>query len=151
MRNKNLSGRGQPIAQHGENASRNCDIVRAAIAVETTPPAVPAGSAVPDPMPQPITEKRKRFKLLWPTIVVGALAGAAVALSRGCWHGKKGWPITAEGYSYQVCLTCGAMRLFDERTFRGYGPFRYDLNTLIAWEKSKSERLRLVTSLKRTA
>ncbi len=28
------------------------------------------------------------------------------------------------------------MRLFDEKTFRAYGPFRNDLNELIAWEKS---------------
>jgi hypothetical protein len=103
-------------------------------------------------MPHPISERRKRFKQWWwPTIVVGALAGATVALSRGCWHGKKGWPIRAEGYSYQVCLTCGAMQLFDEKAFRGYGPFRYDLNELIEWEKSNRERLHLVASRKRTA
>jgi hypothetical protein len=74
MRNKNLSGRGQLVTQKGESATRNDDNGRVAIAVEPSP-AVPAGNAVPDPMPQPITEKRKRFKLLWPTIVVGALAG----------------------------------------------------------------------------
>jgi len=37
-----------------------------------------------------------------------------------------------QGYSYQVCLNCGAMRLFDEKAFRAYGPVRYDLNALIA-------------------
>ena len=151
MSNKNLSGRGQPITQKGESATRNNDNGRVAIAIETILPKVPAGNAMPDAMPHPISERRKRFKQWWPTIVVGALAGAAVALSRGCWHGKKGWPIRAEGYSYQVCLTCGAMRLFDEKTFRGYGPFRYDLNELIEWEKSNRERLHLVASRKRTA
>ena len=152
MSNKNLSGRGQPITQKGESATRNNDNGRVAIAVETILPKVPAGNAVPDPMPHPISERHKRFKQWWwPTIAVGALAGAAIALSRGCWHGKKGWPIRAEGYSYQVCLTCGAMRLFDEKTFRGYGPFRYDLNELIEWEKSNRERLRLVAIRKRTA
>jgi hypothetical protein len=150
MRNKNVSGRGQPITHHGESATRNDDSGSVAIAIETTPPKFSAGNATPDPMP-PTSEKRKRFKLLWPTIVVGALAGAAVALSRGCWHRKKSWPTKFEGFSYQVCLTCGAMRLFDEKTFRGYGPFRYNLNTLIALEKSKRERIRLVASQKRTA
>jgi hypothetical protein len=149
MSNKNSSGRGQPLTRRGESATRNDNNGRVAIA--KTPASVPAGNALPDPMPQPITEKRKRFKLLWPTIVVGALAGAAVALSRGCWHRKKGWPTTFEGFSYQVCLTCGAMRLFDEKIFRGYGPFRYNLNTLIALEESKREKIRLVASQKRTA
>jgi hypothetical protein len=30
-------------------------------------------------------------------------------------------------------LGCGAKRLFDEERFRAYGPYRYDLNELIAW------------------
>jgi hypothetical protein len=46
------------------------------------------------------------------------------------------WPIGVEGYSYQVCLSCGAKRLFDEKTFSAYGPFRYGLNELIARDKS---------------
>jgi hypothetical protein len=52
------------------------------------------------------------------------------------------WPIGVEGYSYQVCLSCGVKRLFDEKTFRAYGPFHYDLNELTArasvYAKSKS-------------
>jgi len=28
------------------------------------------------------------------------------------------------------------MRLFDEKSFSAFGPFRYDLDELIAWEKS---------------
>jgi hypothetical protein len=28
------------------------------------------------------------------------------------------------------------MRLFNEKAFTAYGPFRNDLNELIAWEKS---------------
>jgi hypothetical protein len=48
------------------------------------------------------------------------------------------WPLGIRGYSYQVCLNCGAMRLFDEKIFRAYGPVRYDLNALIAWEQSRS-------------
>ena len=40
------------------------------------------------------------------------------------------------GIFIQVCLSCGAKRLFDEKTFTAYGPFRYDLNELTAWEGS---------------
>jgi hypothetical protein len=120
-------------------------------AFETILATAPAGNPVPEQRLQPIPEKRSRFKRWWPRIAVGALAGAVVALSRGCWHRNKSWPTRVEGHSYQVCLTCGAMRLFDEKTFRSYGPFRYDLNTLIAWEKSKHERLHLIASRKRTA
>jgi hypothetical protein len=46
------------------------------------------------------------------------------------------WPIGGQGYSYQACLSCGAKRVFDEKTFTAYGPFRYDLNELTAWEAS---------------
>jgi hypothetical protein len=78
----------------------------------------------------------------WPAgVVASGLAGAAAVVAfRGCWHGKMGWPVGVQGYSYRVCLTCGAMRLFDEKTFTAYGPFRNDLNELIAWERTtKSE------------
>jgi len=47
------------------------------------------------------------------------------------------WPVRAEGQSYQVCLGCGVKRLFDEKNFRSYGPFHYDLNELIAWERAR--------------
>ncbi len=62
------------------------------------------------------------------------LAGAALLL-RGCWHRKMSWPVRMQGCAYQVCLGCGAKRLFDEKNFRSYGPFRYDLNELIAWQQ----------------
>ncbi len=47
------------------------------------------------------------------------------------------WPVSLQGYSYQVCLGCGAMRLFNEKKFGAYGPFGNDLEQLIAWEKSR--------------
>ena len=83
----------------------------------------------------------KKSNWWWPGVVATSLAGAAVVAFRGCWHKKMSWPVGAQGYSYQVCLSCGAKRLFDEKTFRAYGPFRYDLNEndineLIAREKS---------------
>ena len=68
------------------------------------------------------------------------LAGAGVFLLRGCWHTKMSWPIRAQQHSYQVCVTCGIKRLFDEKAFRGYGPYRYDLNRLIAWNQARQQR-----------
>jgi hypothetical protein len=46
------------------------------------------------------------------------------------------WPVRAQGHSYQVCTGCGIKRLFDEKAFRAYGPFSYDLNRLIAWDSA---------------
>jgi hypothetical protein len=73
---------------------------------------------------------------LWPVgVVATSLATAGLLLLRGCWHRRMSWPVRAQGYSYQVCLSCGVKRLFDEKGFCSYGPFRYDLNELIAWER----------------
>lgn len=71
-------------------------------------------------------------------LATGLAGAAAVVAFRGCWHGRMSWPIGAKGCSYQVCLRCGAMRLFNERTFSAYGPFRNDLNELLAWENHAS-------------
>jgi len=68
------------------------------------------------------------------------LAGAAVVLFRGCWHSKMSWPVRAQGYSYQVCLGCGIKRLFDEKAFCAYGPYIYDLNRLIAWDRAQQNK-----------
>jgi hypothetical protein len=46
------------------------------------------------------------------------------------------WPVRADGYAYQVCTGCGIKRLFDEKAFRAYGPYRYDINGLIAWDRA---------------
>ncbi len=89
-----------------------------------------------DRVEQQKPEKLKKSSWWWPGVVASSLAGAAVVAFRGCWHGKMGWPIGGQGYSYQVCLSCGAKRLFDEKTFSAYGPFRYDLDELTAWERS---------------
>ena len=91
------------------------------------------GDVMSDPIDQE-SEKLKKPSWWWPGVVATSLAGAAVAAFRGCWHSKMTWPIGVQGYSYQVCLNCGAMRLFDEKTFSAYGPFRYDLDELIAWQ-----------------
>ena len=49
------------------------------------------------------------------------------------------WPVRFQQHSYQVCLGCGIKRLFDEKNFRAYGPYSYDLNKLIAWEQGKAD------------
>lgn len=56
-----------------------------------------------------------------------------MALFRGCWHRQMSWPAR---YDYQyfcrVCTNCGIKRLVDPEFFRGYGPYSYDLQELIA-------------------
>ncbi|MGA2353229.1 MAG: hypothetical protein ABSG02_01960 [Terriglobales bacterium] len=82
----------------------------------------------------------KKSSWWWPGVVATTLAGAAAMAFRGCWHSRMSWPIGVRGYSYQVCLSCGAKRLFDEKTFRAYGPFRYDLNQLINWQHARDRQ-----------
>jgi hypothetical protein len=81
--------------------------------------------------------KPRKINWWWPAeAVASSLAGAVVVAFRGCFHSRLSWPVAVHGYSYRVCLSCGAKRLFDEETFTAYGPFRYDLNELVAAEKS---------------
>lgn len=78
------------------------------------------------------------------SIALAGLGTAATLLLRGCWHRNMSWPTRAEDehghYSYQVCMNCGVKRLFDERAFRGYGPYDYDLHELIARERLARRR-----------
>jgi len=81
-----------------------------------------------------IDEKPHKSRWFWPLgVAATSVAGALVVAFRGCWHRRMSWPVRAQGQSYQVCLACGVKRLFDEKRFCSYGPFRYDLNQLIAW------------------
>jgi hypothetical protein len=86
------------------------------------------------------SRKSRKAGWLWPVgVVATSLAGAGLLVLRGCWHRRMSWPVRAQGYSYQVCLSCGVKRLFDEKRFCSYGPFRYDLTELIAREKANRE------------
>ncbi|HST08991.1 MAG TPA: hypothetical protein VLL05_01335 [Terriglobales bacterium] len=47
------------------------------------------------------------------------------------------WPVRSQGCAYQVCTGCGIKRLFDEDAFRGFGPYSYDLQRLLAYEQAR--------------
>ena len=85
-------------------------------------------------------EKKSRWKVPLGLMATG-VAGAAVLVLRGCWHRKMSWPVRYQQHSYQVCLGCGIKRLFDERAFRSYGPYSYDLNRLVAWDKAQQDKI----------
>src|SRR5438874_7992140 len=73
-------------------------------------------------------------------LYVTGVQTCALPIFRGCWHRKMSWPVRYQEHSYQVCLGCGIKRLFDERSFRAYGPYSYDLNQLIAKEAAARHR-----------
>lgn len=86
-------------------------------------------------------KNKKKFAWKWPVgVIATGVAGAAVVLWRGCWHRKMSWPVSSRGCSYQVCTGCGIKRLFDEKEFRAYGPFDYDLDRLISWSAASKTR-----------
>ena len=85
-------------------------------------------------------EKKPRWKLPLGLMATG-VAGAAVLVLRGCWHRKMSWPVRYQEHSYQVCLGCGIKRLFDERSFRAYGPYSYDLNRLVSWDSDQKAKI----------
>lgn len=86
-------------------------------------------------------KENKKSTWTWPLgLLATGLAGLAVVLFRGCWHSKMSWPVRAQEHTYQVCLGCGIKRLFDEKEFRAYCPYSYDLNRLIAWERAEREK-----------
>jgi hypothetical protein len=92
------------------------------------------------PISQSVAEKKNKSRRLWPLgLLATGLAGTAVMLFRGCWHGKMSWPIRIQEHSYQVCLGCGIKRLFDEKGFRAYGPYSYDLNRLVSWDLAQRQ------------
>ena len=102
----------------------------------------PVVASDPVPLNDPNQPRNKRSRWLWPMgLLATSLAGAAVVL-RGCWHRRMSWPVRSQGYAYQVCLACGVKRLFDEDAFRGYGPYNYDLQRLIAQDQERRTKER---------
>lgn len=99
-----------------------------------------------------MAEAKKKRSWLWPLgLLATGAAGVGVMLFRGCWHSKMSWPVRAQDHSYQVCLGCGIRRLFDERAFRAFGPYSYDLNSLIDWDRKRRSKEREVAAEHRTA
>jgi hypothetical protein len=81
---------------------------------------------------------KKIPRWIWPLGIAAAGIGAAsTVLLRGCWHRNLSWPKAHGEYAYQVCNDCGIMRLFDENAFRPYGPYGYDLDELVALERTR--------------
>src|SRR2546429_7222190 len=89
-----------------------------------------------DRVEQQKPEKLKKSSWWWPGVMASSLAGAAVLAFRGCWHGKMSWPIGGQGDLYQVCLSCGAKRPFDQKTFSPYWPVPLYLDQLPPLERS---------------
>jgi hypothetical protein len=86
-------------------------------------------------------KEKKKSNWLWPVgLLATGVAGLGVMIFRGCWHSKMSWPVRAQDHSYQVCLGCGIKRLFDEGAFRAYGPFSYDLNRLLEWDRAQRSK-----------
>jgi hypothetical protein len=84
-------------------------------------------------------KEKKKSRWKWPIgLIATGVAGAAVVAFRGCWHRKMSWPVRSEDCSYQVCLGCGIKRLFDEKEFRSYGPYHYDLSRLTAVRRPRA-------------
>jgi hypothetical protein len=84
--------------------------------------------------------KRRTPSWLWPAgVAATGVAGFGLLLLRGCWHRKMSWPVRIQGCAYQVCLGCGVKRLFDEKAFRSYGPFSYDVEELMEWERRRHQ------------
>jgi hypothetical protein len=89
-----------------------------------------------------VSEEKKKSGWLKPLFVVATGLGAAgVVIFRGCWHSKMSWPVRFQDHSYQVCLGCGIKRLFDETSFRAYGPYSYDLNKLVAQDRARRKQI----------
>jgi hypothetical protein len=129
------------------------------------PPVSAVSAAAEEPShiqrvsPEPAKKRGSRSGWKWAFplgIGLAGLASAAAVLLRGCWHSNMSWPARVSDehgdFSYQTCNDCGIMRLFDERVFRGYGPYGYDLHALIAHERlQRRQRMQRAAERERLA
>jgi hypothetical protein len=61
----------------------------------------------------------------------GIIGKIGVGLNRifGCWHSEMSRPFSSDGQSYRVCVSCGARRQFNTRSWETQGDFYYRLPT----------------------
>jgi hypothetical protein len=99
-----------------------------------------------------VSEPKKKSGWRWRFgLVATGLGAAGVVIFRGCWHRKMSWPVRFHDRSYQVCLGCGIKRLFDEKAFRAYGPYSYDLNHLVTRDRLRNGEGQPQPTVHRTA
>ena len=87
-------------------------------------------------------QKRRWPRWAWPGLLAAGAGGSGDVPPPRLLARKMGLPMREGDHSYQVCLGCGIKRLFDEKKFRGYGPYGYDVKELIAREQAVRMRHR---------
>jgi hypothetical protein len=55
----------------------------------------------------------------------GGGIGKLVTRVFGCWHREMSRPFSSQGQTYRTCLSCGARRQFDLRSWEMQGKFYY--------------------------
>jgi hypothetical protein len=60
--------------------------------------------------------------------LVGKIGGGLNRIF-GCWHSEMSRPFSSDGQAYRTCLSCGARRQFNTRSWRTEGDFYYRLPT----------------------
>ncbi len=138
------STRGRWGGRRAARLSEEAEVPRPGESTLAIDPSAVQGGAV-----EPVADHEQRDPgwhghWIWPLgLAVAGISSAATLLLRGCWHSHMSWPMDVDHeFSYQVCTSCGIKRLYDEKTFHGYGPYGYDVNDLIARERAyRAKRL----------
>jgi hypothetical protein len=60
--------------------------------------------------------------------LVGKIGGGLNRIF-GCWHTEMSRPFSSDGQAYRTCLSCGARRQFNTRSWKTEGDFYYRLPT----------------------
>jgi len=56
---------------------------------------------------------------------VRAVLGRWLSELFGCQHTEMSRPFSRQGETFRVCITCGAHRQFDEKTWNTVGPYYF--------------------------